>query len=202
MVIDMDNITKSKLQKKAGKYLVIFLIVMLILTAVSRISASLTVPLVTTARVNKASLSYKIEGEGRIDAANAIYLDLVTGLEISKVYVKRGQSVQNGNPLFCYNMERLEAQIDKARQEYKASKGVYEKLVLTESLRTEQEDTSKEKKSITRANEDYKEAQEQLKVAKSDYKDKISEIKKQLSETQKQEYELALQEYEIGRAHV
>lgn len=192
----MDNMEKSKLQKKAGKYLVIFLIVMLVLTAVSRISASLTVPLVTTARVTKASLNYKIEGEGRIDTANTIYLDLVPGLEIEKVYAKKGQSVKKGDPLYCYNMKQLEEQIDKARNEYDVSKNAYDKQVLTESLKKEESDSSKEQKAVTRANEDYEKAKEQLKEAKQDYKDKIKEIKQQLSKTQKQEYETAQQEYD------
>lgn len=193
------NTGKNRLQKKAGKYLAIFIVAMIVLTVVSRISASLTVPLVSTQKVQKDALNYNIKGDGMIDSANAIYLEMVNNLQIEEVNVKKGQSVKKGDLLFQYSMEQLKEQIEKATAEYEASSRAYEKAVLTASLVPEDTDSSEEQKAVTRATEDYKQAQEDYKEAKVVYKEKLEEIKEKLSDTQKEEYEKAQEEYDLAK---
>lgn len=193
------HIGNNQLQQKAGKCLVIFLAAMVLLTVISRISASLTVPLVTTQKASKDVLRYKIKGDGKIDSANAIYLDMFSNLQISEVYVKKGQSVKKGDLLFRYSLEQLKEQIEKATDEYEASKRAYDKAVLTASLEKESTDGSDGQKEVTRAKEDYKKAQENYKEAKVVYKEKLKEIKDNLSDTQKEEYEKAQEEYDSAK---
>jgi multidrug resistance efflux pump len=193
------NTGKNRLQKKAGKYLAIFIVAMIVLTIVSRISASLTVPLVSTQKARKDVLNYNIKGDGMIDSANAIYLEMVNNLQIEKVGVKKGQSVKKGDLLFQYSMEQLEEQIEKASADYETSSRAYEKAILTASLEKEKTDSSQEQKAVARATEDYKQAQEDYKKAKVVYKEKVEEIKKKLSDTQKEEYEKAQEEYDLAK---
>lgn len=189
----------SRLQKKAGKYLVIFIVVMMVLTVVSRVSASLTVPLVSTQKARKDALSYKIKGDGKIDAANALYLEMLGNLQIGEVYVKKGQSVTKEDKLFRYSMEQLSEQIEKASDEYESSKRAYDKAILTASLETEETDGSEEQKAVMRSKEDYKRAQEEYKEAKVIYKEKLEEIKDKLSDTQSEEYDKAQEEYDAAK---
>ncbi|WP_310602296.1 biotin/lipoyl-binding protein [Anaerosporobacter sp.] len=196
----VDNKTgRSQLQKKAGKYLAIFMILMVLFTAVSRISASLTVPLVSTQKASKSTLTYKIGGDGRIDSANAVYIDLFANLQVAEVYVKKGQGVKEGDRLFCYDLEQLKEQIEEAENEYEKSKSAYEKVVLTASLENESADGSEEEKAVKRAKEDYQEAKDSYKEAKEKYKEKLALIKSTLSKTQKEEYEKAQEEYDLAK---
>ncbi|WP_167957061.1 hypothetical protein [Anaerosporobacter faecicola] len=187
------------LQNKAGKYLVIFVVCMIALTIVSRISASLTVPIVSTQVPKKDVLNYKITGEGVIDSANAIYLDLVKNLQISEVYVKKGQNVKEGDPLFCYDLNQLNDTIEEAQKAYDAAQRAYDKAVLQESLEEDNKDTNAEQKAVKRANEDLKDAQKEYEKAKEVYKEKIQEIKDSLTETQKKEYDAAQEEYDTAK---
>lgn len=189
------HIGNNRLQQKAGKCLVIFLVAMVLLTVISRISASLTVPLVTTQKARKDVLNYKIKGDGKIDSAGAIYLDMFSNLQIAEVYVKKGQSVKKGDLLFKYNLDQLKEQIEKATDEYEASKRAYDKAVLTALLETEDTNSTEVQKAVTRSKEDYQQAQEDYKEAQVVYKEKLKEIKEKLSDTQKEEYEKAQEEY-------
>lgn len=189
----------NRLQKKAGKCLAIFIVVMMVLTVVSRVSASLTVPLVSTQKARKDVLNYKIKGDGRIDSANAIYLELLGNLQIAEIYVKKGQSVAKGDRIFRYSLDQLKEQIEKATDEYEASKRAYDKAILTASLETEEADGSDEQKAVTRAKEDYRKAQEDYKEAKVVYKEKLEEIKDKLSDTQREEYDKAEEEYDTAK---
>lgn len=193
------NTWSNRLQKKAGKCLAIFIVAMMVLTVVSRISASLTVPLVSTQKARKDSLNYKIKGDGKIDSANAIYLEMLSNLQIEEVYVKKGQSVVKGDPIFRYSLEQLSELIEKATDEYEASKRAYEKAILTASVETEDTDGSEEQKAVTRAKEDYRRAQEDYNEAKVVYKEKLKEIKDKLSDTQREEYDKAGEEYDIAK---
>lgn len=193
------NTWSNRLQKKAGKCLAIFIVAMMVLTVVSRISASLTVPLVSTQKARKDSLNYKIKGDGKIDSANAIYLEMLSNLQIEEVYVKKGQSVVKGDPIFRYSLEQLSELIEKATDEYEASKRAYEKAILTASVETEDTDGSEEQKAVTRAKEDYRRAQEDYNEAKVVYKEKLKEIKDKLSDTQREEYDKAGEEYDTAK---
>lgn len=193
------NTWSNRLQKKAGKCLAIFIVAMMVLTVVSRVSASLTVPLVSTQKARKDSLNYKIKGDGKIDSANAIYLEMLSNLQIEEVYVKKGQSVVKGDPIFRYSLEQLSELIEKATDEYEASKRAYEKAILTASVETEDTDGSEEQKAVTRAKEDYRRAQEDYNEAKVVYKEKLKEIKDKLSDTQREEYDKAGEEYDTAK---
>ena len=193
------NTWSNRLQKKAGKYLAIFIVAMMVLTVVSRVSASLTVPLVSTQKARKDALNYKIKGDGKIDSANAIYLEMLSNLQIEEVYVKKGQSVVKGDQVFRYSLEQLSEQIEKATDEYEASKRAYDKAILTASVETEDTDGSEEQKAVTRAKEDYRRAQEDYKEAKVVYKEKLKEIKDKLSDTQREEYDKAGEEYDTAK---
>ncbi|WP_455714239.1 hypothetical protein, partial [Anaerosporobacter sp.] len=190
-----EKIKKNQLQKKAGKFLIVFLVAMILLTVVSRISSTLTVPLVSTQKVRKDVLNYNIKGDGRIDSANTIYLDMFQNLQIEDVYVKKGQSVKKGDELFRYDMNQLKEQIEKATKEYEASQRAYEKSLLKGTM---ENDGSEEEKNVKRANEDYQKAQNDYEEAREVYKEKIEEIKKNLSDTQKEEYEKAEEEYDLA----
>lgn len=193
------NTWSNRLQKKAGKCLAIFIVAMMVLTVVSRVSASLTVPLVSTQKARKDSLNYKIKGDGKIDSANAIYLEMLSNLQIEEVYVKKGQSVVKGDQVFRYSLEQLSEQIEKATDEYEASKRAYDKAILTASVETEDTDGSEEQKAVMRAKEDYRRAQEDYKEAHVVYKEKLKEIKDKLSDTQKEEYDKAGEEYDTAK---
>jgi len=193
---DKEERKRNRMKAKTKKYLAIFLALMIVSTVVSRATASFTTPMVQTINAKRGSLTYKIQDTGSVEKASEVYCDVEEGLKVSNVNVKVGDSVEEDQVLFEYDLEVLNKKIKEAKRAVIDSEQAIKKKELEADTADEDPTVSDEQKAYDRAKEDYDAAVEALEKANAEYEKKSAEIKKNMSETQKSEYEEAKQKYE------
>ena len=90
-----------------GRLMAGFLIVMAVLTFLSRILDSMTVPKVITAYSKTGNVKYVIDGEGTFLSETGSYITTEPDLKINQVDKKPGQRVELGESVFSYQMEGI-----------------------------------------------------------------------------------------------
>lgn len=181
------------------KYLVTFVIAMLLFSVLSRATASVTTPMVTVETPKKGSLTYKIEGIGMIEASSEVYLKVEADMKIDKVFVKAGDCVEENQELFSYQMDELQKKIEIAQADLENSQRNYEKQRLTNSLKKEETDTKTQEMALERAKEDYEAAARKLSEVKEDYQEKVKKIEENLGKEKQEEYATADKAYEDAK---
>ena len=81
---------KEKFKQKALKYFVIFLLVMFVMTFISRMIYTNNLPRVTAARVSSQSLSHQVECSGTLEARKKTPVFVPEGIKIADKAVKNG----------------------------------------------------------------------------------------------------------------
>lgn len=190
---------KKTMKEKTKKYLAGFVILMLVCTVISRATASVTTPMVTVVTPKRGSLSYKVEGTGVIEASSEVFFPVEAEMKIDEVFVKAGDTVEEGQQLFTYNMEALEEKIKVAKANLKSSEMAYEKQALTDSLAQAKTDTDTQQTALKRAQDDYDRAVAKLEEVKESYAKKVEKIKENLSKEKQTEYDTANKEYEDAK---
>ena len=97
--------------KKALKALAGFLCVMLFLTVLSRAAASILTPYVGVVQPGKGSLTYKVSAAGTVEENQVRAVITAPGIRVKSVFVKEGDQVQKGDPLFEIDMPDLREKI-------------------------------------------------------------------------------------------
>lgn len=170
------------MEKKIEKLIIGFFAVMVLLTMLSRVAASVMVAKVQATTANDGGLSYEIEGTGTINENSKKYIELLSGYKIGKVSVKEGQQVEKGDLLFTYDLEQLKEKKSALEKEMTKLQLQYQKSGLNESDTSEIEAAARTK---TNAEEDLKFAEQAL-----------AETKSTLKNEKKKEYEAAKSEWE------
>ena len=99
------------IQKKAGKALGAFLVVMALLTVLSRAAANIITPRVTCTAPQKTALKYKVTATGTVKEKQQQAVNTVPGIRVKKVLVSEGDHVSEQDVLFEVDMEDLEEKI-------------------------------------------------------------------------------------------
>ena len=81
------------IQKKAGKALGAFLVVMALLTVLSRAAANIITPRVTCTAPQKTALKYKVTATGTVKEKQQQAVNTVPGIRVKKVLVSEGDHV-------------------------------------------------------------------------------------------------------------
>lgn len=157
---------KVSLQDLAGRLFIGFLIMMLLLTIVSRAAASVTVAKVDVTSPKKGALNFEVNGVGTLGAKAEKYLNLYEGVRIAGVFVNAGQNVDKGDLLFQYDINDLEEVLDSMEDEIVKAELNLQKERL--NYKAEREGSAKEmaELSLERAVLDLKAAKEDLKIVK------------------------------------
>lgn len=108
------------LRKKALRWLAGFLILMLLMTALSRAANAFTLPQVKVATPQKRSIGQVIQAEGRLEAGEEEAIFTMEGLRIAKVFVQSGQTVKKGAPLVQLDQVDLEKKITQTKRDIAA----------------------------------------------------------------------------------
>lgn len=85
------NLTISQM---ALKYFTLFFIMMIILTFISHIADSLTIPIVNTGVARSGKLNFNVDGTGVIEADNEEYIDIEEELRVIKIFVQSGAKIK------------------------------------------------------------------------------------------------------------
>ncbi len=95
-------------QKKIGKALGIFFVVMLIFTVLSRAADSVNVVQVQVKTVQNQMISHKVTGTGKVVGTKEQAVFAEENLKVEQVFIQEGQSVKKGDLLFKLSMDSIQ----------------------------------------------------------------------------------------------
>lgn len=167
MDFEMDKNKKSSLQVKAVKALAGFLILMFLLTILSRAADSLTIAKVTASAATGGVISHNIEVDGNITPNKDIAISTSANIKISSVEATEGKTVKKGDLLIQLDTADLKKKLLKAQKELQVAKATASDKKANEAIAA---DTKS--KSLQRTYEDYNQtvadANDSVSKAKSD----------------------------------
>ncbi|MCD8151384.1 MAG: biotin/lipoyl-binding protein [Clostridiales bacterium] len=167
---ELDKEKKASLQVRALRWLAAFLILMILLTLLSRAADSVTVAKVTTTGVSGGSLTHEIQAEGSISANREVSVEVASGLKIASVEAAAGTSVEEGDILLYLDTEDLNEKLESAQEE----------LAVLEAQASDKEAndaiaSAGAQKSLSRAQEDYDTAVSSANQSVADAKEEMEE---------------------------
>ena len=167
MDFEMDKNKKSSLQVKAVKALAGFLILMFLLTILSRAADSLTIAKVTASAATGGVISHNIEVDGNITPNKDIAISTSANIKIASVEATEGKTVKKGDLLIQLDPADLKKKLLQAQKELQVAKATASDKKANEAIAA---DTKS--KSIQRTYEDYNQtvadANDSVSKAKSD----------------------------------
>ena len=107
----------EKFRQKALKYFAVFLIVMFVMTFVSRMIYANELPKVTATQVSRQSLAHQVECSGTLEAKKKTPVFVPEGIKIADKAVKKGDRVAKGDTLIRLDRNDLNEQIKKLENE-------------------------------------------------------------------------------------
>jgi hypothetical protein len=179
----------------AGKLLILFFVLMLVFTIVSRALASFTVASVTVSNPQRDRLVYSISGTGEIIAEEEKRLLALPGYRINDVYVKVGEEVDVGTVLYSYSMADLQDKYSSIENELTK----LELLIAEERLRQQSsgaKSSQSAKLSLKQAKENLEASNARLDEAEKDYANSRNSTKEDLLKNKKKEYDAAVKGYQ------
>ena len=167
MDFEMDKNKKSSLQVKAVKALAGFLILMFLLTILSRAADSLTIAKVTASTATGGVISHNIEVDGNITPNKDIAISTSANIKIASVEATEGKTVKKGDLLIQLDTADLKKKLLQAQKELQVAKATASDKKANEAIAA---DTKS--KSLQRSYEDYNQtvadANDSVSKAKSD----------------------------------
>lgn len=167
MDFEMDKNKKSSLQVKAVKALAGFLILMFLLTILSRAADSLTIAKVTASAATGGVISHNIEVDGNITSNKDIAISTSANIKIASVEATEGKTVKKGDLLIQLDTADLKKKLLQAQKELQVAKATASDKKANEAIAA---DTKS--KSLQRTYEDYNQtvadANDSVSKAKSD----------------------------------
>lgn len=167
MDFEMDKNKKSSLQVKAVKALAGFLILMFLLTILSRAADSLTIAKVTASAATGGIISHNIEVDGNITPNKDIAISTSANIKIASVEATEGKNVKKGDLLIQLDTADLKKKLLQAQKELQVAKATASDKKANEAIAA---DTKS--KSLQRTYEDYNQtvadANDSVSKAKSD----------------------------------
>lgn len=170
MDFEMDKNKKSSLQVKAVKALAGFLILMFLLTILSRAADSLTIAKVTASAATGGIISHNIEVDGNITPNKDIAISTSANIKIASVEATEGKTVKKGDLLIQLDTDDLKKKLLQAQKELQVAKATASDKKANEAIAA---DTKS--KSLQRSYEDYNQT-----VA--DANDSVSKAKSAMNE--------------------
>ena len=150
MDFEMDKNKKSSLQVKAVKALAGFLILMFLLTILSRAADSLTIAKVTASAATGGVISHNIETDGNITPNKDIAISTSANIKIASVEATEGKNVKKGDLLIQLDTADLKKKLLQAQKELQVAKATASDKKANEAIAA---DTKS--KSLQRSYEDY-----------------------------------------------
>lgn len=170
MNYEMDKNKNSSLQIKAVKALAGFLILMFLLTILSRAADSLTIAKVSAVDSSVSTISHNIETDGTIAANKDIAISTCANIKIASVEASEGKSVKKGDLLIQLDTDDLKKKLLQAQKELAVLEATASDKAANEAL----EEAAKQK-NLNRTYEDYNQTL-------SDASDMVSKAKKAMNE--------------------
>jgi multidrug resistance efflux pump len=164
---EMDKNKKSSLQVKAIKALAAFLVLMFLLTILSRAADSLTIAKVTVTDANSMTISHSIEVDGSVAANKDMAISTSANIKIASVEATEGKSVKQGDLLIQLDLDDLKKQLLQAQNELAVLQATASDKAANDAIAEQSK-----QESLNRIYEDYNdtiaEANDSVKKAKNE----------------------------------
>ena len=170
MDFEMDKNKKSSLQVKAVKALAGFLILMFLLTILSRAADSLTIAKVTVSSATGGVISHNIEVDGNITPNKDIAISTTANIKIASVEATEGKTVKKGDVLIQLDTDDLKKKLLQAQKDLSVAKATASDKKANEAL-----EADAKAKSLERTYEDYNQTVSDANDAVSKAKDEMNE---------------------------
>lgn len=152
---------------KMIRYLVVFIVFMLICTVVSRGIYAYEMPQVNVGKAEERRMEHKIEKEGVLEPSSERAIVLEEGLCIRKICVEPGKKIKKGTLLFQLECSELEKKINELAEEIRVANQRLKDLQMTEKMQDRAERTMKNR------------VREDVKSVKNKQKENIRDAKKE-----------------------
>ena len=170
MDFEMDKDKKSSLQVKAIKALAGFLILMFLLTILSRAADSLTIAKVTASAATGGVISHNIETDGNITPNKDIAISTSADIKVASVEATEGKTVKKGDVLIQLDMDDLKTKLLKAQKDLAVAQATASDKKANEAI-----EADNKARSLERSYEDYNQTISDADDAVSKAKDNMSE---------------------------
>ena len=180
MDFEMDKDKKSSLQVKAIKALAGFLILMFLLTILSRAADSLTIAKVTASAATGGVISHNIETDGNITPNKDIAISTSADIKIASVEATEGKTVKKGDVLIQLDMDDLKTKLLKAQKDLAVAQATASDKKANEAI-----EADNKARSLERSYEDYNQTISDADDAVSKAKDNMNEAWKAYNDYKK-----------------
>ena len=170
MDFEMDKDKKSSLQVKAIKALAGFLILMFLLTILSRAADSLTIAKVTASAATGGVISHNIETDGNITPNKDIAISTSADIKIASVEATEGKTVKKGDVLIQLDMDDLKTKLLKAQKDLAVAQATASDKKANKAI-----EADNKARSLERSYEDYNQTISDADDAVSKAKDNMNE---------------------------
>lgn len=145
-----DKDKKTSLQIKAVKGLAVFLVLMFLLTVISRAADSLTIAKVNVTSSSSMAIQHKIEADGLIASNKDIAISAAPGVRIASVEVQEGHLVKKDDLMILLDMDDLQKKLLEAQKALKILEATASDKAANDAIAAREE-----QKTRNRAYEDY-----------------------------------------------
>lgn len=180
MDFEMDKDKKSSLQVKAIKALAGFLILMFLLTILSRAADSLTIAKVTASVATGGVISHNIETDGNITPNKDIAISTSADIKIAFVEATEGKTVKKGDVLIQLDLDDLKTKLLKAQKDLAVAQATASDKKANKAI-----EADNKARSLERTYEDYNQTISDADDAVSKAKDNMSEAWKAYNDYKK-----------------
>lgn len=188
---------EEKIQKMAKGLLIKFIVIMIVLTIISRIFNSIITPVVYVENIKGGTLTKKITANGYIKANDEINVNFKDQFLVDKIYYGIGEEVKLGNPLIKFDSQSVEDTLKKSESELKKLKLQLNKLELDTSINEKDNSLETAEKNLEILERDkniiLKKEEDKITNAKEDIIDAENNLKQKEQELfeAKEDYEKA-----------
>lgn len=140
-------------QRKAGRNLLWFLILVLVFTFIARGTSGAALALVDTSRPAKGEIAQTVDGTGTVKAGGGTDIEVPDGLTVNELLVAPGQKVAAGDPLAAFDPDEVQEQWQRQNTALEELR-----LKLSKLLRADPHDSSSldsARRNAERAQQDY-----------------------------------------------
>ncbi|MEG0711362.1 MAG: HlyD family efflux transporter periplasmic adaptor subunit [Niameybacter sp.] len=174
-----DYVKQMALKGLAG-----FLIIMVVLTGLSRTADTLTTPQVTVTHPKGGRIEQKLEVIGSLKPRQEESMEAGTGLIVQDILVEAGDRVKKGDTLLILNAKALEEKLNVAQDELKKLQLRLEQQGLNKDFSTTQTSVEEAQQDIAKLEADKLDLIEKEQVKVDRVEKKVSEAQSDLQQTQ------------------
>lgn len=175
---------RDKVKQIAIKALGGFLIIMVVLTGLSRSADAITTPQVVAERPKGGRIDQKVEVSGTLKARDEESMEVGEGLLVKNVFVEEGERVQKGDVLLELDAKEIKEKLETAEDDLKKLQLRLEQLGLNKDFTANHSPMETAKKTLTELEKDKIELVKKEDIQVERAKEKVREAEEDLKEAE------------------